>query len=74
MILRQIKPVTHEVRVIIVGKAKWISLKLLLIPAQIGNHKHLARIEGWSLLVVVMIFPFTWPVWALKKLDRVAVD
>lgn len=50
MIVTQIKPLAHEVRVIIVGKAKWKSLKLLLIPAKIGNHKHLARMGEVELI------------------------
>lgn len=49
-LLTQIKPLAHEVKVIIVGKAKWKSLKLLLIPDKIGNHKHLARMREVELI------------------------
>lgn len=62
------------VRAVIVRKAEWQALKLLLMPAKIGNQTHVAETGGGGAIGGPHHFSISLPVWALKELDRMTVD
>lgn len=63
------KPLAPGVRAVMVRKAEWESLKLLLTPARIGNQTHVAEMGGGGAIGGPHHFSIYLPVWALKELE-----